>query len=141
MISLALTGARDQIRGTDLDKPWPARRQEGRMSAATGKSDYVVRGGLGPLATQRPTFTPLHLNVAVCPETIVRFGPAGRQQCGTKRTLTAISMMAASGPLRTFVDGAANGSKEPRLPNAAQRSNGSNAGQSGPSMTARYAYF
>jgi hypothetical protein len=45
----------------------------------------------------------------------IRCGKDQRPLCGTKRTLVAISMMAASGPLRTFVDGAANGSKEPIL--------------------------
>jgi hypothetical protein len=43
-----------------------------------------------------------------------------------------------NGPLRTFVDGAANGSKEPILHDAAPRSNGSNARQSGRSVSARY---
>jgi hypothetical protein len=47
----------------------------------------------------------------------------------------------ASGPLRTFVDGAANGSKEPKLPDAAPRSNGSDLGKTGRSASVRYAYF
>jgi hypothetical protein len=43
--------------------------------------------------------------------------------------------------LRTFVDGAANGSKEPELTNAAPCSNGSNLGRTGRSVNERYAYF
>jgi hypothetical protein len=35
---------------------------------------------------------------------------------------------------------AAKGSFEPKLPDAAQRSNGSNVGQSGRSVSARYVY-
>jgi hypothetical protein len=41
----------------------------------------------------------------------------------------------------TLVDAAANFRFEPILPNAAQRSNGSNVGQSRPSMSSRYVYF
>ncbi len=41
---------------------------------------------------------------------------------------------------RTFVDGAANGSKEPKLTDAAPRSDGGNVGQTGHSVCVRYAY-
>jgi hypothetical protein len=59
---------------------------------------------------------------------------------GTERPFYQSKTHAASGPLRTSVDGAANGSKESRLPNAAQRSNGRNARQTGRQVSARYVY-
>jgi len=70
-------------------------------------------------------------------------GTFGNQPYGSNRDRNELSRFCSNGglsALRTLVRGAAKGDIEPKLPDAARRSNGSNAREIGRSVIVRYAY-